>query len=89
MKLLKVIARINPRRRAPSVCEACGAEFTCGARLSGCWCAEIKLSEDVRARLRESYAGCLCRSCLERFAAEEGKEVFKDSQTENQLGTSH
>lgn len=55
-------------------CEACGGEFTCGATLAGCWCSEIKLSDEVRAELRERYARCLCRACLEQFAEREFKQ---------------
>lgn len=51
-------------------CEACGTQFTCGAKLAGCWCSELKLSDEVRAALRERYEHCLCRACLERFARE-------------------
>lgn len=57
-----------PVLKGPSVCEACGGEFVCGAPLAGCWCAEVELSEAVRAELRARYRGCLCRGCLERFA---------------------
>jgi len=69
MKLRDLTSLILPRLRAPATCEACGAEFTCGASLAGCWCTEIKLSEPVRQRLRARYRNCLCRACLERFAA--------------------
>jgi hypothetical protein len=65
---------------SPSVCEACGGPFGCGAQSSGCWCAEVKLTELVRAKLRERYSSCLCRACLERFAAsadaDEPEKIF-------------
>lgn len=51
------------------VCESCGNNFTCGASLSGCWCAEIKLSDEARADLKRRYRDCLCRECLERIGA--------------------
>jgi hypothetical protein len=54
-----------------SLCEACGQRFDCGAQSGGCWCAEVQLTEEVRAHLRERYTNCLCRACLERFAAAE------------------
>jgi hypothetical protein len=60
---------------AQSVCEACGARFSCGASDSICWCVEVKLTEEVRARLRERYKSCLCRDCLERAAT--GEELQK------------
>jgi Cysteine-rich CWC len=46
-------------------CEACGNEFSCGASLRGCWCAEIELSDVARAELQDLYRNCLCRACLE------------------------
>jgi hypothetical protein len=51
-----------------STCERCGKKFHCGASLLGCWCSEIKLSEEARAHLRRSYQGCLCRECMIVFA---------------------
>ncbi|MGB9180185.1 MAG: cysteine-rich CWC family protein [Pyrinomonadaceae bacterium] len=59
-------ASTNESLCAPSVCAACGESFTCGATLNGCWCAEIKLSDETRAELRRNYQGCLCRTCLEK-----------------------
>jgi Cysteine-rich CWC len=70
MKIRNVAGIILPVLREPSTCEACGNSFTCGARLSGCWCSEIKLSDATRAELKSRYSNCLCRDCLERFAAE-------------------
>ena len=67
---------MNPRKRddfisrewceAPA-CEACGQAFTCGAASQGCWCAEIKLSDEVSRVLSARYRRCLCRTCLESF----------------------
>jgi len=69
-RTLKTIAAlVSPSAREPSACESCGAEFACGATLAGCWCSEIKLSEETRAELRARFQRCLCRTCLERFAA--------------------
>ena len=65
---------VLPVLKKPSVCEACGGEFVCGASLAGCWCAEVELSEEVRGELRARYRDCLCRGCLERFAADGGKD---------------
>ena len=53
----------------PSTCEACGQPFACGATLAGCWCAEIELSAAARAEIGARYQSCLCRACLESFAA--------------------
>jgi hypothetical protein len=47
------------------VCEACGADFACGASLAGCWCTEVKLTDEARAELKSKYERCLCRNCLE------------------------
>jgi len=69
--LRRALGIVSTRWRDPSLCEACGGEFTCGATLAGCWCTEIKLTDAVRADLRSRYKGCLCRSCLERAATEQ------------------
>ncbi len=66
-KLLKIFAS---RWRAEETCAACGEKFVCGVTLAGCWCSEVKLSEETRAELKARYKGCLCRACLERIAAE-------------------
>jgi hypothetical protein len=68
MKLRKLAGIVLPVLREPSVCEACGGPFVCGAKLSGCWCSEIKLSDETRAELKARYRGCLCRACLERLS---------------------
>ena len=52
------------------VCGACGKAFACGATLAGCWCAEVKLTEEQRVELKAKYQGCVCRECLEAAAAE-------------------
>ena len=71
MTTLRAIAGIlSERWREPSVCEACGNEFACGAKLSGCWCSEIKLTEEARAKLRSRFSGCLCKACLDELAVE-------------------
>jgi hypothetical protein len=64
------VVSISPlTERKPTVCESCGAEFGCGAMLAGCWCSELKLSDETRAKLRARFGDCLCRACLEQFAA--------------------
>jgi len=68
MKLSALLQTVLPRLREAAVCEACGDPFTCGASLSGCWCSEIKLSDETRAELRTRYRNCLCRACLERLS---------------------
>ncbi|PYS77433.1 MAG: hypothetical protein DMF67_02120 [Acidobacteria bacterium] len=75
--LRKLAVLVSPSLREPDACEACGQSFACGAAVAGCWCGEIKLSEEQRAELRARYQGCLCRACLERFAAGEEKTRMK------------
>jgi len=79
MSLKKLTGYVLPQFREPSTCEACGESFVCGATLAGCWCTEIKLSDEARAELRRRYTRCLCRSCLESFAGIEGKESSDES----------
>ena len=68
MELRRLAGLVLPQYREPSTCEACGETFVCGATLAGCWCTEIKLSEETRAHLRSRFERCLCRACLEKFA---------------------
>jgi hypothetical protein len=72
MALHKLLAFISPKWREPSECESCGDPFVCGASLMGCWCLKTKLSDSTRAELRAKYKRCLCQSCLQRFAAQQG-----------------
>ncbi|MBA2734985.1 MAG: cysteine-rich CWC family protein [Acidobacteria bacterium] len=76
-----------PQYRAPSVCEACGELFVCGATASSCWCQEIPLSDVTRAELRTRYQRCLCRACLENYAEGEKKNGEKEEQVST--GTAH
>ena len=79
MRLQKLMGVVLPQFREPSVCEACGGRFVCGATLAGCWCSEIKLSAETREELSRRYKRCLCRSCLESFADSEGKNASDES----------
>jgi Cysteine-rich CWC len=78
MNLRKSEGNNLPLYRAPSVCEACGEQFVCGASLSSCWCQEIKLSEAARGELRARYQRCLCRACLENYAEVEKNNGEKE-----------
>jgi hypothetical protein len=69
--------------QAAETCEACGAVFSCGAKLAGCWCSEVRLTDALRAELRERYEHCLCRACLERFAEEDSNRDGQDRQDKN------
>src|SRR5216684_2428875 len=74
MRLLKRIGLMLPVFRKTKVCEACGASFACEISLgTGCWCGELKLSEDTRQELRAKYRDCLCRACLEKAKAKNSK----------------
>src|SRR6266853_5027539 len=66
-EMFKKLASLIPLRRG-STCDACGSDFSCGASLRGCWCSEIKLSDEARAEMRARYRGCLCRQCLDRLS---------------------
>jgi hypothetical protein len=67
--LTNILRIIEAVQKKQSSCEACGGDFICGATLTGCWCSEIKLSDETRAELKSRLRGCLCRKCLEGFAA--------------------
>jgi hypothetical protein len=56
----------------PETCEACGAEFRCGAREGGCWCTQEHVPAAVLGELRERYGRCLCPACLRAAAAAAG-----------------
>lgn len=51
----------------PSICESCGAEFGCGAKLDGCWCNDVKLAENAAESIKAKFDACLCPKCLEDY----------------------
>jgi hypothetical protein len=51
------------------VCESCGNTFGCGAKLDGCWCAELTLPESAVQEIKEKFEKCLCPECLRIFAS--------------------
>ncbi len=61
------LASLIPLRRGLT-CDSCGSDFQCGVSLAGCWCSEIKLSDEARAEMRSRYRGCLCRQCVEQLS---------------------
>lgn len=73
MKLNTALGFISEKYKEPSVCEACGEEFTCGATVMGCWCTGLKLTDEARADLKTKYQACLCRKCLEQVAGPQDK----------------
>jgi len=58
----------KPILRRPRTCESCGSSFECQLALKGCWCTEIKLTDDARAALASQYKDCLCPTCLQTLA---------------------
>jgi Cysteine-rich CWC len=78
MKFFRQIVLKLPVLRKTQVCEACGGLFACEISLgTGCWCGEIKLSDETRQELRAKYKKCLCRACLEKFAASNSTSEVK------------
>ncbi len=74
MTPLKRIGLMLTVLRKTKACEACGSSFACEISLGkGCWCGEVKLSEDARQELRAKYRDCLCRPCLEKAKAKNSK----------------
>jgi hypothetical protein len=61
------------RRRDPASrtdrCPRCDGTFGCGVATGGCWCAEVTLTAEMRAKLAEEYDGCLCPACLRELTA--------------------
>ena len=46
-------------------CERCNKIFICDSEnIDVCQCRDIKLSQQQRDGLSESYSDCLCRDCL-------------------------
>ncbi len=57
------------------VCESCGVQFGCGARLEGCWCTEVTLPEWQADAIRSKFNDCLCPACLGSFSAEQAMKM--------------
>ena len=36
--------------------------------LKGCWCMNLKLTDDARNELKSKFNDCLCQQCLEKLA---------------------
>lgn len=60
-------------------CEACGEHFGCGARLDGCWCADVKITPESAVDLKASFNDCLCPKCLEKYASASKTDNLTDS----------
>ncbi len=65
----------------PRICESCGVEFGCGARLEGCWCAEVKLSELQAGAIKSRFSDCLCPACLRSFAERSAIKITRPDRT--------
>lgn len=48
------------------ICESCGKEFSCGAKVGECWCFAVDLQAETLAELREEFTNCLCQNCLSK-----------------------
>lgn len=70
MKLRKTLGLFSEKYKDPSVCEACGEEFICGATLAGCWCMKVTLSDEIRKDLKSKFNDCLCQNCLEKYVSD-------------------
>jgi len=68
MKLKKAVSFSSENYKEPILCEACGADFTCGASDKGCWCMNVELNDEARAELKSKFNDCLCPDCLEKLA---------------------
>jgi hypothetical protein len=66
MKIKNALGFISEKYKEPSICESCGEEFICGATLKGCWCMNVKLTDEDRKELKAKYKSCLCQKCLEK-----------------------
>jgi hypothetical protein len=64
-KVLKILKTITVGGRDLK-CEACGNDFVCGVSLKGCWCADVKVSDETRTAMRAQFKECLCKDCLEK-----------------------
>lgn len=58
-------------RPEAKVCSMCGETFGCGARLDGCWCTDVTVSQETVDSLKADYDDCLCPKCLGSLAAKE------------------
>jgi hypothetical protein len=74
-KLKNALGFVSLKYKESSTCESCGGRFVCGATIKGCWCVEVKTSEQVRAELKSKFRDCLCQSCLEKYGSTGDKKV--------------
>ncbi|MEO7540076.1 MAG: cysteine-rich CWC family protein [Pyrinomonadaceae bacterium] len=66
-----------------STCQSCGSEFGCGAKVDGCWCTDVKLTDWQAEIVRSKFDDCLCPTCLGAFAVKRAmRVVFHDGRVE-------
>ena len=83
MKMKSVLGVFSDKYRDPSVCEACGDEFICGATITGCWCTNIKVTDAARAEMKEKFQRCLCPKCLGSYSSDAAIIIkYPDGRTE-------
>ncbi|MEP7076244.1 MAG: cysteine-rich CWC family protein [Acidobacteriota bacterium] len=82
MKIKDALGLISEKYKTASICESCGDEFVCGATIRGCWCTEVKLTDEARADLRSQFKKCLCRDCLEKQSQPSMLIRYPDGSTE-------
>ncbi|MSQ53863.1 MAG: hypothetical protein EXR31_00695 [Betaproteobacteria bacterium] len=55
-----------------TLCPLCGSDNACAmeAKTGKCWCADVKFTPDLLARVPAQAQGevCICRSCAEKAA---------------------
>jgi hypothetical protein len=61
-------SQIDITRAGKLACESCGAEFTCQADQTKCWCSDVQVSPEDLTALRKAFNNCLCRECLEKIS---------------------
>jgi len=66
------------RKAERKICESCGTEFGCGAKLEGCWCAEVRLPSDGTLVPGNEFIDCLCPACLVNRAMEPAAAKIKN-----------
>lgn len=70
MKMKNVFGIFSEKYKDPSVCESCRDEFICGATVTGCWCMNMKITDDARAEMKEMFQKCLCPKCLGSYSSQ-------------------
>jgi len=73
----RLVIKPNPHMESQNVqrqlvCESCGATFgCCPVPNSGCWCADVPISDAALAELKTKFGECICPACLAKYAQKE------------------